>query len=103
MMEGQFNSKRDISIVNNGGLFCEACLVGKAPEEQASDPRYCQSCFGFLMEEAKLVTRWKIPEWIPRNPKGLSREPVQSVLERERRDCRKIILDNLLMTAWVQS
>jgi len=84
MMEGQFNIKRDISIVNNGGFFCEACLVGKAPEEQSIDPRYCQSCYDFLMEEAKQVTRWKTPEWVPVVPRETFRKPVQSVLEGNR-------------------
>ena len=61
-----FSIERDMEIVKNGGLFCIACLVGKPPKEASPDPRYCQSCYDFLLEEAALLTGTTRPKWIPR-------------------------------------
>ena len=61
-----FSSKRDIDIVNSGGFFCEACLIGKPKHEQSPDYRYCQSCYDVLLKEADCLSNAKRPKWIPK-------------------------------------
>ena len=56
MNNGYFNIKRDLAIENDGGFFCEACLIGKPEAEHSPDLRYCQGCYDLLKEEAKLIT-----------------------------------------------
>ena len=65
-MSDYFNIKRDIAIERAGGFWCEACLVSHPLSKQSADPRYCSSCFKFLMDEAKLLppSRGK-PTWVP--------------------------------------
>jgi len=41
-------------------------MVGKPPTDGSPDPRYCQSCYDFLLEEAALLTGTTRPKWIPR-------------------------------------
>jgi len=55
-MPRYFSIERDVRIVNEGGLFCQVCLVGKPPTEASPDPRYCQNCYEFLLKEAELDT-----------------------------------------------
>ena len=43
-----FDAKGDGSIINAGGFFCSACLMGKAQSGASPDPRYCQVCYQFL-------------------------------------------------------
>lgn len=52
----KFNIKRDIEIVNAGGFFCEACLVGKPLCDISPDLKYCQDCYEILQEE-KMIAR----------------------------------------------
>lgn len=68
MNKGYFNSRYDVKVVNNGGFFCEACLIGKPLEEQSPDPRYCQSCYVFLLHESELIPLSSRPAWIPKRP-----------------------------------
>lgn len=37
--KGYFDIKGDIAIVEAGGFFCRACLVGKPPIEASPDRR----------------------------------------------------------------
>ena len=61
-----FNIKQDVKIERAGGFWCEACLTGKPAAEQSPDPRYCQNCFTFLLDEATLLpARRKSPKWVP--------------------------------------
>ena len=55
--------KYDIKKDNTYLCFCLGCLVGK--NEMSEDTRYCQNCFGFLSEEAKLIGLRR-PAWIPK-------------------------------------
>lgn len=49
-------------------FFCHACLENKQAEEKSSDPRYCQGCYEFLLEEAKMDTSRKVKDWKPTKP-----------------------------------
>jgi hypothetical protein len=66
MEEGYFSIKRDLQMVRNGGFICAACTRGLPASEQSQDPRYCLSCFEFLMDEASRLSpdRTK-PKWVP--------------------------------------
>ncbi|MFC2122092.1 hypothetical protein ACFLRP_00195 [Bacteroidota bacterium] len=75
-----FNIKEDLKKP----CYCHACLDGKPVIEQSPDPRYCQGCYEFLLDEAKLVTRWKIPDWVPKTSSEQLAKPVQRVLERDK-------------------
>ena len=68
MNKRYFDIKEDIQIINAGGFFCQACLVGKPAQEQSSDPRYCQGCYEFLLKEAEMDTRRGGGDWKPVNP-----------------------------------
>ena len=60
MIEKSFDIKRDLEIIKDGGFFCQACVVGK--DDQSPDPRYCQGCYGLLLQETKLApgkASWK--------------------------------------------
>ena len=61
-------------------FFCLGHLEDSPPKEQSPGSRYCQSCYDFLLNEAKLATCWEIPEWIPVTPSEPLSKPVQSVL-----------------------
>ena len=54
-----------------GSFFCEACLIGKPTSEASPDPRYCQDCYDFLTEEAKLLSGTRRPKWVPKPEKPL--------------------------------
>ncbi len=54
MSENYFDIKGDLEIINTGGFFCHACVVGKPTEEQSPDPRYCQGRYELLAKEAEL-------------------------------------------------
>lgn len=51
-------------------FFCQSCLVHKPMEGKSADPRYCQGCYDFLIEEVRVLdirgnkSRFG---WIPRN------------------------------------
>lgn len=51
----KFDIEQDTAIVNAGGFFCRACLVGKPANEQSPDHRYCQGCYDFLNGEAAIL------------------------------------------------
>ena len=55
----------DIRKDNTHPCYCLACLVGKRQGEMSEDTRYCQNCFDFLSEEAKLIGSQR-PAWIPK-------------------------------------
>ncbi|MFC1871288.1 hypothetical protein ACFLYF_02660 [Chloroflexota bacterium] len=62
-----FDSERDRSIVEAGGFLCHACCVGKLANDQSPDPRYCQSCYDFLLKEVELGGHQKA-KWRPDTP-----------------------------------
>ena len=66
MKDGYFSIKRDTELMNGGGFFCEACLIGKPMDDISLDPRYCQNCYELLLKEADLLPRAKRPRWISR-------------------------------------
>jgi hypothetical protein len=71
VVKGYFNSARDRVTIDAGGFFCQGCLVGKPASEQSPDPRYCQDCYDFLLEEAALLFASgdkHHPRWIPIKP-----------------------------------
>ena len=53
-------------LENAGGFFCEACLMDKLVDRRSPDPRYCQDCYDFLTEEAKLLSGTRCPKWVPK-------------------------------------
>ena len=61
-----FNIQRDNDVINDGGFFCQACVIGKPAVEISPDPRYCQSCYDFLLKEAEILHDSKRPKWIPK-------------------------------------
>ena len=65
MTKHNFNTKLDIDIVNAGGFFCHACLVGKQASDLSPDPRYCQGCYNLLVQEAKMDTSRRNMGWKP--------------------------------------
>jgi hypothetical protein len=67
--EGYFSAEHDREVIEAGGFFCHACLVGKPAVEQSPDPRYCQGCYEFLMHEASLLDQRSRPKWLPRHTK----------------------------------
>lgn len=69
VMPNYFDIKRDPEIEKAGGFFCEGCLVGKPAVEQSPDPRYCQGCYDFLLDEATLLPAGKRPKWVPKSLK----------------------------------
>lgn len=90
---GYFDSKRDTEIINAGGFFCHACLVGKQAAEQSLDPRYCRGCYDFLVREAEMLPENKRPVWIPKHQKIAPKkqyqiprhgEGIMSTLERQK-------------------
>lgn len=62
---GYFDIKRDSEIINAGGFFCYACVIGKPANDISPDPRYCQECYDFLIKEAELDTRRRGDDWKP--------------------------------------
>ena len=69
MSNRYFDVHRDLAVIKDGGFFCQACLVGKPVDEMSPDPRYCQGCYDFLIEEAKLLSGTRRPKWIPKPEK----------------------------------
>lgn len=69
---GYFDIKRDSAIINAGGFFCQACLVGKPQTESSPDRRYCQGCYDFLLKEATMLqgAKRKPPGWVPKKPEA---------------------------------
>lgn len=70
MVNIKLDIKRDLAIVASGGFFCRACLSGRSAAEASLDPRYCQGCYDFLVNEAALLTGTTRPKWIPRQQNG---------------------------------
>jgi len=50
-------------------FFCQACLEDNPPNEASPDERYCQDCYEFLLEEAKLLSAGQFPKWRPQHNK----------------------------------
>lgn len=48
---GQFDSRRDRAVIEAGGFFCGACLIGKPASERSRNPRYCVTCYESLRQE----------------------------------------------------
>lgn len=61
-----FDVKRNNEIIDDGGLFCHACLVGKREAEASPDPRYCQTCYVFLLKEAEMDSGRRGGDWKPK-------------------------------------
>jgi len=64
-MSGYFNINRDNQAIDQGGFWCEACLVGKPLDDQSQAERYCLGCYDFLTKEAEILTG--SPSWKPTN------------------------------------
>lgn len=73
-------SSRDIAVVvpidavdkrlENGSFFCKACCEDREAGRRSPDPRYCQDCYDFLTEEAKLLNGTRRPKWVPKPKKS---------------------------------
>lgn len=66
----KFDIVRDIKTTEDGGFFCQACLVGKDKATISLDPRYCQDCFDVLREAMETDTRWGYSPSMPKVMKG---------------------------------
>lgn len=56
-------------------LFCHACLEDKPATEASPDPRYCQGCYDFLLQEAEMLNPGKYPGWVPKDSQSITRPP----------------------------
>ena len=65
-MNNAFDSVMDRRVIEFGGFFCKACLAGCPTDEQSSDPRYCTTCYHFLLKEAEECGRGA--SWVPIRP-----------------------------------
>lgn len=65
MNNNLFSATRDREMIEAGGFFCQACLVGKPLDDRSTDPRYCLGCYEFLRAEAKLERQTKKAFWVP--------------------------------------
>jgi len=59
------NNYFDIERDNLLPCFCQACLVGKPVDDMSPDPRYCQSCYDFLLKEAEIDSSRRQANWKP--------------------------------------
>ncbi len=66
----KFDIVRDIKAIEDGGFFCQACLVGKDKAAISSDPRYCKDCYDVLREAMETDTRWSHSTSLPKLMKG---------------------------------
>ena len=62
----KFDIFQDIKTVEDGGFFCQACLVGKDKAAMSLDPRYCQDCYDVLREAMKTDMRWSHSTSMPK-------------------------------------
>jgi len=62
----KFDIGRDIKVIEDGGFFCQACLVGKDKATMSPDPRYCQDCYDVLREAMETDTRWSRSASMPK-------------------------------------
>lgn len=68
MNNNYFDIQQDIAIANDGGFFCQSCIVGKHEDEASPDFRYCGGCYKLLMEDADILSPSKgIQAWVPRH------------------------------------
>lgn len=65
MTMSYFDIENDKAIINDGGFFCQACLIGKTQMENSPDPRYCLTCYDFLLKEADMDTSRRNSDWKP--------------------------------------
>lgn len=71
--EKVFNAKRDSELIAAGTHFwCQSCLVAKPLSKKSPDPRYCQSCYAFLLREAE--TQGIRAGWVPKSKKKATKE-----------------------------
>ena len=70
-------------------FFCEACLEDKPLDDISLDPRYCRWCCNFLINEAKLITGFATPRWVPKIKKD-GGSPLKSPPEDLSKDSRGV-------------
>ena len=88
----QFDIVKDNEIVNAGGFFCQACVVGKPLDDISPDPRYCQGCYDVMVAEAELLTErgiTKKPQWIPRKVENMDTRPAATTPTGKNKPCKK--------------
>ncbi len=59
----------DKSLEDAGTFYCSTCLVDRLVDRRSPDPRYCQDCYDFLLEEVELLEmqgRTRRPAWAPK-------------------------------------
>ena len=65
-MEKKFDIVRDLKTIEDGGFFCQGCLVGKDRAAMSPDPRYCQDCYDVLREAMETDARWSHSASMPK-------------------------------------
>ena len=66
MSNRYFDVNQDFAVIKDGGFFCQACLIGKDKTAISPDPRYCQDCYDFLVDEAEILTGHSRVDWKPK-------------------------------------
>lgn len=51
-------------------FWCETHLAARPLSEQSPDPRYCQACYAYLLQEAATLPPGKRPAWVPKVVSG---------------------------------
>ncbi len=62
----EFDIVRDIKVIEEGGFFCQACVVGKEQAAASPDPRYCRDCYDVLREVGETDSRWRHSPSMPK-------------------------------------
>jgi len=77
---GSFDSRRDgILIAAGTHFFCGGHLSAVPIEDSSPDPRYCRSCYIFLLIEARaLPPKARKPDWIPIKEKAVAKREAKN-------------------------
>lgn len=69
-MTQRFNSRRDKGVIAAGTHFwCQGHLTARSVTDRSPDPRYCQSCYDFLLNEYQIMKMFghvKTFSWLPK-------------------------------------
>jgi hypothetical protein len=64
----QFNADQDADLIAAGTHFyCKTHMTARPNSEKSPDPRYCQGCYEFLLNEAAMLSPNKKPSWVPKD------------------------------------
>ncbi len=61
----KFSIEQDIKVCQDGGFFCEGCLIGKPRGELSPDEKHCKDCYDVLKQEVAVVGDKRLPIPLP--------------------------------------